>query len=632
MYMTDRFGAWQVGDDPQQGAVEFKLFLPDRAHDPEQYEARPSQPGYGDPQIATVQAVGDFMRHLGWPDWNWDRAPQLTRAPHAQGWVWTYRTPQPLPQGFYEYKYLVTFRDGRRRLVGDPCTRYGGSVCQNSGFVIGGSRPQDNVVQPLAGGRKPLRDLIMYELMIDDFTDGYRGQRAPLDAVRDRLDYLASTLGVNAVLFMPWTAWPGDGYSWGYTPHQYFSVEYRYANALGTPAEKISWLKRLVTACHERGLHVIMDGVFNHVGDLEASAESALGFPYRWLYQNPADSPYCGTFGGAFPGLLDLDYHNGCTQQLIRDACFYWIDHFGLDGIRFDNTVNFFLWQEDRGLPRLLREIRDHVGDPHFSLTLEHLKLEAAAVANTVGATSFWHNGLYEETFDGLWQGTIRPGLLTALATHTGLDADRVATTYLSNHDHSHVAWQAGARNNRGGLDWFRFQPYLIALLTAPGCPLLQNGQEFAEDYWIIEDDRGTGRRIRPRPLRWEFLADDIGGPLARITAKLIALRKAYPGLRSNDIYPDHQEDWQTRFNPEGYGVDVAKGVVIFHRWGPGENGTLQRFIVALNFSPVPQTVDIPFSENGVWRDVLNDRQVRAADCRVRNVVLESYWGHVYFR
>ena len=48
------------------------------------------------------------------------------------------------------------------------------AATQNSGFVIGGSRPEDNVVAPLAT-RKPLRDLVVYELHADDFTDDFRG-------------------------------------------------------------------------------------------------------------------------------------------------------------------------------------------------------------------------------------------------------------------------------------------------------------------------------------------------------------------------------------------------------------------------------------------------------------------------
>ncbi len=90
------------------------------------------------------------------------------------------------------------------------------------------------------------------------------------------------------------------------------------------------------------------------------------GLPYRWLYLDQDDCPYSGTFGGKFPGLLDLDYHNSCTQQFIGDVCRYFIDEFKIDGIRFDNTTNFFVPGDDRGLPKLLRDIRQHVSDSNF--------------------------------------------------------------------------------------------------------------------------------------------------------------------------------------------------------------------------------------------------------------------------
>jgi hypothetical protein len=43
-------------------------------------------------------------------------------------------------------------------------------------------------------------------------------------------------------------------------------------------------------------------------------------------------------------------------------------------------------------------------------------------------------------------------------------------------------------------MEWYRVQPYAIAQLTSPGCPLIPNGEEFAEDYWVMEDDQGSGR------------------------------------------------------------------------------------------------------------------------------------------
>ena len=71
------------------------------------------------------------------------------------------------------------------------------------GIVVGG--PLITGVNPI-GRLLPPRDLVLYELMVDDFTAEYRGDRAPVDAIWDRLDYLQN-LGVNGIELMPWTAW-----------------------------------------------------------------------------------------------------------------------------------------------------------------------------------------------------------------------------------------------------------------------------------------------------------------------------------------------------------------------------------------------------------------------------------------
>ncbi len=467
--------------------------------------------------------------------------------------------------------------------------------------------------------------------MIDDFTDEFRADRAPLDAVRDKLDHIRNDLGANAILFMPWTAWWDDHFNWGYDPYQYFSVEYRYANTPGNPQEKISWLKQLISACHDRGIHVIMDGVFNHVGSVRS--EKGRGFPYFWMYENTDACPYVGTFGGEFGGLSDLDFHHGCTREFIRDVCLYWTDGFALDGIRFDNTTNFVVEGDRRGLPLLLQDIRDHVaakGEINFSLTLEHLDISAARVVAETGATSYWNDELHQRCFENLWTGGIDPRILIALNSHNGLPEDRVATIYLGNHDHSHVAWRAGARESQGALKWWRTQPYVIALLTAPGCVMIQNGQEFAEDYWVMDNDDGSNRRVKPRPIRWGFVSDKIGRQLMWVYAKLIQIRNTHPGLRSNNFYPVW-ESWQTRFNPEGYGFDQERRLMILHRWGFADNQRLERFVVVINFSEVPQPVDIPFPENGGWRDLLNDHAVNVTNYRLSGQTVEANWGMVYF-
>jgi 1,4-alpha-glucan branching enzyme len=644
MYMDSQnrqFGAWRLDDQAQSSAVKFSIFIPDRTKDSQQYEAtRDGVPDFGDPKIQSIRVAGNFQTSLGQQNWTLDPANSMQRTAHPSGWVWTYTTPVALSAGFYEYKYIVTFQNAEVRWVGDPCSRYGGQdvVNENSGFVVGPGPVSSTA--PLPGPRRPLRDLVIYELNIDDFTDSFRysdasmGSRSALDAVGEKLDYLAETLGVNAILFMPWTAWANDLYSWGYTPYQYFSVEHRYTNDItdASPnheSNQLSRLRNLINACHSRGIHVIMDGVFNHVGP--DTSTSFLGFPYRWLYLNPDACPYVGKFGGTFQGLKDLDYHSGCTQQFIADVCFYWMDEFQIDGIRFDNTTNFYIAGETRGLPQLLTAIRTHANDANFSLTLEHLDLSASSVTNSTDANSYWNNALNQCGFDYLWSGNVDSRLMAALDNHAGLQQGKVATLYLSNHDHSHVTWQAGARANIGSMNWFRTQPYAIALLTAPGAPLIQNGQEFGEDHWIPEDDHNTGRRVQTRPLRWEFTGDPIGVATLDLYSKLIQIRKDHAALRSDNFYPAGWADWQTQFNPQGYGIDCSKQVVIYHRWG-NDGATLQRFIVVLNFSPLDQYVDVPFPANGVWTDLLNGRIETVSNYLLGGWQVNSNWGNVFYR
>lgn len=611
--MGQRLGAWQVSGGEDGGAVEWKVFLPN----------------VSDPRIASMRVAGDFQSHIGGTDWDFPNGPELTRSEISEGTLYTYRTPVPVAKGFYQYKYLVTFTDGRAEKVSDPCTRYGGTDHQNAAIAVGGSSPQANQIPALKTGRKPIRDLVVYELHLDDFTDEYRGKRAPLDAMRDKLDYLVD-LGINAILFMPWTSWNTIEFDWGYVPYQYFAIDYRYANDLDHPEEKLSWLNKLVAACHERDIHVIMDGVFNHVSQ---------DFPYKQFYSNHADCPYTGQFGEAFSTLQDLNFNNTCTQELIRDVCLYWIDNFGIDGIRFDATKYYLVPGRTNGLPELLDDIQAHLdsrGEQNFTFTLEHIDESAANLVNNTGATSYWDNSLYDCARSFLTGGQIEARLLRILANDRFMASDNKAPTlYLTNHDHSQVAWWAGEGSDRGGMEWYRTQPYAIALLCAPGVPMLAAGQETAEDYWLPEDDAGTGRRVRPRPLRWRLADDPIGVRLRAVYARLLALRQQYPALRSRNIYPRAWEEWQTQLDRDGFGVDTARQVVVFHRWGYSDAGALQRFYIGLNFSSDPQRVAMPFGENGTWYDLLNDQPglgtVRVDNYRL-DVVLEPNWGHVFFR
>src|ERR1700743_2621952 len=114
---------------------------------------------------------------------------------------------------------------------------------------------------------------------------------------------------------MPWTGWAASGFSWGYDPVSFFSVEYNYYNDDSDPLMKLRRLSILINELHARNIHVIMDGVDNqaYAGDYPN-----LGVPHYWLYQNPDDSPYIGPFGeGGF--FSEFDFANNCVDEFIID-------------------------------------------------------------------------------------------------------------------------------------------------------------------------------------------------------------------------------------------------------------------------------------------------------------------------
>ena len=90
---------------------------------------------------------------------------------------------------------------------------------------------------------------MIYELLVRDWSE-----ERTLKFIEDSLDYL-ETLGVQALELMPVNEFNGND-SWGYNPTFYFAVDKAY----GTKND----LKSLVDACHERGIAVILDVVYNH--------------------------------------------------------------------------------------------------------------------------------------------------------------------------------------------------------------------------------------------------------------------------------------------------------------------------------------------------------------------------------
>ena len=596
-------------------AVEFKLFFPDSKKDPSQYV------NGGLPRIKKIQVTGDFQSEINGKDWDFVRAPELTITDHPNGMLYTFSISH-LPDEFYQYKYFVTYEDGTTRWCGDPCAKYVATEHENAAFVIGGNT---TTVEPIVK-QTPFHDLVIYELMIDDFTANFRKGMAPADAIKEKIDYLVD-LGINAIEFMPWTAWRGGEFSWGYNPFLFFAVENRYIEDPTNPLDRLYRLKTLFNELHRRNIHVIMDGVFNHV---DVGLNPGRGFPYHWLYLDPNDSPFTGGFAGA--GYFEeFDYNNLCTQQFILDACKYWLDIYQIDGIRFDYTLGFHNPDEpNRGITKLIKDLKDHLvdtGRDNVALMLEHLtdnRYQAIGDTNQIGANGCWYDRFLYDVPQQAIDGHINTQLVRVLDTGRDFATGKGPVTYVENHDHSTIVNRSGGRDR-----WWKAQAPLIALLTTPGAVLIHNGQEYGDDYWL--PGSGSGR-VEPRPLNWEFLDDTSGQRLLALHQKLTQIRKAHPALRSHNFYPRHYDERMTGFNEYGYGVDESRDIAIYHRWGTSKDGHSERFIIVLNFSGYDQYVNVPFSTNGVWQDLLNEGEYFVEEYRLTHHLINSNWGKVFYR
>ena len=154
-----------------------------------------------------------------------------------------------------------------------------------------------------------LEDYIIYELHVGTFTT-----QGTFEAAISRLDYLCD-LGITAVELMPVAQFPGER-NWGYDGTYPFAPQNSYGGPEG--------LQRLVAACHRRGLAVILDVVYNHLGP-EGNYLHSFGPYFTDRYRTP--------WGDAVN--FDGPESDPVRHYFIANAL-YWITEYQIDALRLD--------------------------------------------------------------------------------------------------------------------------------------------------------------------------------------------------------------------------------------------------------------------------------------------------------
>jgi maltooligosyltrehalose trehalohydrolase len=155
----------------------------------------------------------------------------------------------------------------------------------------------------------PLEKHVLYELHVGTFTD-----EGTLDAIIPRLGELKD-LGVTSIELMPLAQFPGSR-NWGYDGVYPYAVHSAYGGPLA--------LKRLVDACHQYGLAVTLDVIYNHLGP-EGNYVSSFGPYFTDHYKTP--------WGDALN--FDLPQSDEVRRYFIDNAL-YWITEFHIDALRLD--------------------------------------------------------------------------------------------------------------------------------------------------------------------------------------------------------------------------------------------------------------------------------------------------------
>lgn len=288
------------------------------------------------------------------------------------------------------------------------------------------------------------RELSVYQIMVASFMHGADGApgyndlwgpeghrtNGNLRGIIESLDYIQS-LGMNAIWLTPiFDSTNGTGgeklQATGYFCTDYFNIDPKF----GTKDE----FKELVDEAHNRGIYVILDGVFGHHGGV--SKASPNGNTVKTVDSTPCVRPNQGEWGNiVFPESLDY------FKEVVR----YWMDEYGVDGWRLDQCYQ--VYQNGHNYWKDIREEVEKVGAERKARgeqwgTLGYMVGEDWASPSGITTTQL--DGL-RSVFDFEGRGTVLGSNTDALktiyrpATERGYDAGVNPNLFLSNHDMERV-------------------------------------------------------------------------------------------------------------------------------------------------------------------------------------------------
>lgn len=357
--------------------------------------------------------------------------------------------------------------------------------------------------------------LVIYELHLRDFTE-----TGDLNGAMARLDYLKE-MGVNAIELMPVQEFDGND-SWGYNPCFFFAMDKAY----GTKA----MYKQFIDACHERGMAVIIDVVYNHATG---------NHPFAKLYwdgdKTARNNPYFNVEAPhPYSVFHDFNHESPLVRKFVKRNLQFLLTEYKVDGFRFDLTKGFTQTvcnestasNYDAGRIAILKDyhaaIRETKSDAY--VILEHFCDNREEQELAADGMHLWRNlnNAYcqsamgwsdSSSFTSLYEKT--PAWVGFMESH-----DEERTGY------KQTQWGNGVLKTDLSARMDQLALNTTFFLTVPGPKMVWQFGEMGYDISIEENGR-TGRK----PLHWEYLENADRRELHDVYAGLMKLRNEHPEL-----------------------------------------------------------------------------------------------------
>jgi len=431
---------------------------------------------------------------------------------------------------------------------------------------------------------RPSQDnLIIYEMHIRDFTS-----KSSYDEALTYLNYLEK-LGINAIELMPINEFEGND-SWGYNPSFYMALDKAY----GTK----NAFKKFVDACHQRGIAVLADVVFNHSFNqsplLQMYWNSTTNKPANdnpWYNENHNLVDNTSAHWGS-----DFNHTSTYTKTFFKDVLSYWMTEYKIDGFRFDFTKGFSNtiysgannWASAYDAERIaiLKEYSDHVwqtapaNKPY--VIFEHLSDNSEETELANYGIMLWgnlnHN--YNENTLGFGDGSKEDISWISYKKRNWNNPNVIG--YMESHDEERLMFKnlqygkvtndysvkdlntALARQETAGLFFF----------SIPGPKMIWQFGELGYDISIDENGR-TGKK----PIHWDYLQNANRKHIYDTWSTLIAFKKKYPVFNTTDFTLN-------------VGT-LTKSILL--------KDAVMDVVIVGNFDVTQKTINTTFSKTGIW-------------------------------